>query len=84
MHSYHRLCPVCFKEKYVRKDGEGEDLEDVDEEADGEATTELDSEDGVEELLVATRPVTSTPSRADVGAGRSQARNTIPIIWPVR
>jgi hypothetical protein len=84
MHSYHRLCPACFKEKYVRKDVEGEDLEDVDEEADGEAATEPDSEDGVEDLPVATRPATSTPSRAGVGAGRSQARNTTPITWPVR
>jgi hypothetical protein len=33
---------------------------------------------------VATRPATSTHSRADVGAGRSQARNTTPITWPVR
>jgi hypothetical protein len=84
MHSYHRLCLACFKEKYVRKDGEGEDLEDVDEEADGEAATEPDSEDGVEELPVSTRPATSTPSKADVGAGRSQARNTTLITWPVR
>ena len=68
----------------MRKDGEGEDLEDVDEEANGEAATEPDSEDGIEELSVATRPATSTPSRADVGTGRSQARNTTPITWPVR
>jgi hypothetical protein len=84
MHSYHRLCPACFKEKYVRKDGKGEGLEDVDEEADGEAATEPDSEDGVGELPVATRPATSAPSRTNIGAGRSHARNTTPITWPVR
>jgi len=84
MHSYHRLCRACFKEKYARKGGESEDLEGLDEEAAGEAAPEPDSEDGVEELPMATRPATSTPSRADVGAGRSQARNTTLITWPVR
>jgi hypothetical protein len=83
MHSYHPLCPGCFKEKYVQKVGEGKDLEDVDEEADGKAEMELGSEDGFEKLPVATRPATSTLRREDVGARRSQARNARPITWPI-
>jgi hypothetical protein len=84
MHSYQRLCPACFKEKYVRKDGEDEGLEDVDEEADREAATEPDSEDGVKELRLATKPATSMLRMGDLSARRSQARNATPITWPIR
>lgn len=68
MHSYHRLCPACFKGKYVRKDGEDEDLEGVDEEAGGEAAMEPGSGDGFDKMPMATSPTASTLRRGDVGA----------------
>jgi hypothetical protein len=51
MHSYHRLCPVCFMEKYVRADGEAEALEGTQEDAKAVGVDEDESENGLEELL---------------------------------
>jgi hypothetical protein len=53
MHSYRRLCPACFTEKYVRAEGEGMEMD--------ETAVEAESEDDMEGLTTAVIPTTCTP-----------------------
>ena len=61
MHSFHRLCPACFKDKYVRPEGEGADT--------GESlgtVVDHDSEDGLEAFPATRTPTTTTPRHRHV------------------
>jgi hypothetical protein len=43
---YHRLCPACFTKKYVKAEGEGTEVDE-------EAAVETDSEDSMDDLVIA-------------------------------
>jgi hypothetical protein len=74
LHTYHRLCPACFEEKYVRPEGEVTE--------DEETPVGSESEDGLETLPVANRPTASAPSTRELLA-RLEGTTTRPTRQPL-